>query len=272
MLFDSSKIGFGGASITSIGSLKDSLQLLDLCYDYGVRHFDTAPIYGSGYSEVIYSKFISGKRDQVFLVSKFGLGNPSNVIPSIISPLLKLNKLKRDLFNRENPSENVNNLVLNNRRVRIDKKEFVKSVESSLKRLKTDYLNALMLHESLPVNLTDECVNELLKLKDQGKVLKIGIATNIDRLLEYEKNIEDYFDVLQYEGYDKDKKSMLMNRFPKLDHFHHSIFKNIEPKENISYSELIKEAILTNPNGKIIFSTRSKHRLNENLSFLDISK
>jgi D-threo-aldose 1-dehydrogenase len=272
MLSDISKIGFGGASITSIGSLKDSLQLLETCYDLGVRHYDTAPIYGSGYSEVIYSKFINGKRNQLFLVSKFGLGNPSKVAPSFISPLLKLNKLKSDLFKKENPSEDVNNLVLNNQKNIIDKKTFIKSFESSLKRLKTDYLNAIMLHESLPVNLSDECISELLKFKDQGKVLKIGIATNIDRILNYDNNIPVWCDILQYEGNDKDKKLIMMNRFHKLDHFHHSILKNTHLNENVSYPLLIKEALQSNPNGKIIFSTRSKLRLHENLSLLDISR
>ena len=173
MLFNIDNVGFGGASLTSIGSLKDSLKLLETSYDCGVRHFDTAPIYGNGYSEVIYGKFIRDKRDEVFLVSKFGLGNPTKVIPQLISPLLKLNKFKRELFEKKNQTKKVDNLILNSHNVRIDKTKMVKSLESSLKRLKTDYLNALMLHESLPENLSDDCLEQLIKFKDEGKILKI---------------------------------------------------------------------------------------------------
>ena len=71
-------LGFGGATLTNLKSLSECLQLLETAYQRGLRHFDTAPLYGQGYSEVIYGKFLKDKRKQITLTSKFGLGEDNN--------------------------------------------------------------------------------------------------------------------------------------------------------------------------------------------------
>ena len=50
------EFGFGTVSITSLKNKKQVFKLLDAVYDNGIRHFDTAPIYGQGYSEKIIVK------------------------------------------------------------------------------------------------------------------------------------------------------------------------------------------------------------------------
>ena len=262
-------IGFGGASLTSMPSLKQAINLLNLTYDLGIRHYDTAPVYGNGYSEVIYGKFLKVKRNEVFLVSKFGLGNSSKVFPIIASHLIRLNYLRRQLTSPANLENQINSSVISNITSKIDAKQIIHSIESSLKRLGTDHLNALMLHEALPNNLTDDSIYELLKLKEAGKVLKIGIACNVDRILEEAKTIEPFWDILQYEGYNLKKKKQVMDLFPNSTHFQHSIFKNTILGNEVNYSNLLLKAVELNPNGKVIFSTRSQTRLLENLKFLN---
>jgi aryl-alcohol dehydrogenase-like predicted oxidoreductase len=171
-------IGFGGASLTSMPSLKQAIELLDLSYDLGIRHFDTAPVYGNGYSEVIYGKFIKGKRNEVFLVSKFGLGNPSKVFPLMAPLLIKLNYLRRQLANPVNLENQINSSVISNITSKIDAKQIIHSIESSLKRLRTDHLNAIMLHEAMPNNLSDDSVYELLKLKKCVAGFKIVLPSS----------------------------------------------------------------------------------------------
>ena len=262
-------IGFGGASLTSMPSLKQAIKLLELSYDLGIRHFDTAPVYGNGYSEVIYGKFLKGKRNEVFLVSKFGLGNSSKVVPLMTSLLLRLNYLRRQLSSPSNLENIINSSVSNNYSSKIDAKQISHSIESSLSRLKTDHLNAIMLHEALPANLSDDSIYELLKLKEAGKVLKIGIATNVDRIIQDSKTIEPIWDILQYEGYNLEKIKHVMSLFPNSTHFHHSVFKNTVLGEDDNYSNLLFKAVELNPNGKVIFSTRSKTRLLENLKYFN---
>lgn len=70
------------------------------------------------------------------------------------------------------------------------------SVENSLKRLQTDYIDLFYIHfpdESTP---KDEAVGELKKLKDEGKIRAIGVSNfSIDQLKEANK--DGYVDVLQ---------------------------------------------------------------------------
>ncbi|WP_411348397.1 aldo/keto reductase [Paenibacillus sp. WLX2291] len=70
------------------------------------------------------------------------------------------------------------------------------SVESSLKRLQTDYIDLFYIHfpdESTP---KDEAVGELKKLKDEGKIRAIGVSNfSIDQLKEANK--DGHVDVLQ---------------------------------------------------------------------------
>ena len=82
-----------------------------------------------------------------------------------------------------------------------------------------------MLHEALPINLNDDCLFELLKLKESGKVLNFGIATNVKRILD-ESFISSFWDILQYEGNNLEMKTELMERFPHFIHYHHDCPSN----------------------------------------------
>ena len=90
-------LGFGGATLTNLKSLKEVLQLLDLAFDYGVRHFDTAPLYGQGYSEVIYGKFLKDKRQQITLTTKFGLGEDNETEKIPVNLILPVNYLVKSI-------------------------------------------------------------------------------------------------------------------------------------------------------------------------------
>jgi myo-inositol catabolism protein IolS len=49
----------------------DSITAMQAALDLGVTHFDTASGYGSGRSESVVGDFLQGRREQVFLASKF---------------------------------------------------------------------------------------------------------------------------------------------------------------------------------------------------------
>jgi aryl-alcohol dehydrogenase-like predicted oxidoreductase len=85
------KLGFGGAALTSVGSLREIIKLLNFTYDNGITHFDTASLYGKGYSEIIYGKFIQEKRDNVTITTKFGFGGDNNSKKILLHPLLFAN-------------------------------------------------------------------------------------------------------------------------------------------------------------------------------------
>src|SRR5437867_2902058 len=68
-----SALGFGCVSLTTHADRRDARALLDLAYDSGITHFDTARVYGQGQSEAILGEFIRDKRDRVTIATKCGL-------------------------------------------------------------------------------------------------------------------------------------------------------------------------------------------------------
>jgi aryl-alcohol dehydrogenase-like predicted oxidoreductase len=89
-------IGFGCVGLSAQSTIKAAYHLLDTAYDQGIRFFDTAPLYGNGYSEVILGNFIRNKRNEVTITTKFGLGN--NKIPFVPGFVaLPLNRLRKRL-------------------------------------------------------------------------------------------------------------------------------------------------------------------------------
>lgn len=131
--------------------------------EHGINFLDTAYIYGPGRSEELIGEVLKerGGRDQIVVATK-----GAHVITG--------GKMTLD----NSPS-------------------FLRqSVEDSLKRLQTDYIDLYYIHfpdESTP---KDEAVGELKKLKDEGKIRAIGVSNfSIDQLKEANK--DGHVDVLQ---------------------------------------------------------------------------
>ena len=96
MLSIKNNLGFGGASLTSMKSYYEVKELLNAVYEEGIRHFDTAVLYGKGYSELILGEFLKDKRKDVTITTKFGLGHSFETGSMPIQLLLPLNyHLKR---------------------------------------------------------------------------------------------------------------------------------------------------------------------------------
>jgi aryl-alcohol dehydrogenase-like predicted oxidoreductase len=75
-----SVIGLGcmGMSPGVYGPADDatSIRTIHRALDLGVTFLDTAEIYGAGHNEELVGKAIAGRRDEVFLATKFGLTRP----------------------------------------------------------------------------------------------------------------------------------------------------------------------------------------------------
>lgn len=131
--------------------------------DHGINFIDSAFIYGPGRSEELIGEVLKerGDRDNVVIATKGAHVITGDKITLDNSPA----------FLRQ-------------------------SVEDSLKRLQTDYIDLYYIHfpdESTP---KDEAVGELKKLKDEGKIRAIGVSNfSIDQLKEANK--DGHVDVLQ---------------------------------------------------------------------------
>ncbi len=141
-----SEIGFGAWQLgdKDWGGVegKDAIWLVHSAIDQGCTLFDTAPPYGRGQSEKLLGKALVGKRDKVVLISKFG-------------------------HNPDGPSD-------------FSADKIRSSVERSLKELRTDYLDGLLLHNPESHILAgEESHYEILEaLKQEGKIRSYGASVD----------------------------------------------------------------------------------------------
>ncbi len=129
---------------------RDSLATIQKALDLGINWIDTAPVYGLGHSEEVVGKAIAGKRQDVFIATKCGLVWDDR------------------------------GRVRNNNRPDSIRRE----CEASLKRLNTDYIDLYQIHWPDPRTPVEASWEEMLRLKQEGKVRYIGVSNFGVDLLE----------------------------------------------------------------------------------------
>lgn len=119
----------------------DMIYLIDKAIDLGVNFFDTAEVYGPYQNEKLLGKAFKGKRDKVKIATKFGISLNNR----IITPDSRSEKIRE-------------------------------SIEGSLKRLNTDYIDLYYQHRIDPNVPIEEVVGVLKDLMKEGKVLNYGLS------------------------------------------------------------------------------------------------
>ncbi len=125
-------------------------KIVNLCLELGVNTFDHADVYGSWKSEEVFGKVMaqkSFKREDIVLFTKCGLNIPNPGNPDI--------RIKH--YNTS-------------------KEHIVQSVDNSLRKLKTDYIDIFLLDHLDPVSNLEETALQLDQLKSSGKIKNIGVA------------------------------------------------------------------------------------------------
>ncbi len=169
-----SKLGLGGATFGNVladgifggANQEKTIEIINYAYESGIKIFDTAPLYGFGRSELWYGRALKGiKRENINLTSKCGrlIRNSRNKNSS------KINEMEIDKGYGEPIFD-------------YSKDGIRRSTEESLLRLKTDYLDTLLLHDPDQGGLEREAVRfafpEMLKMKEEGIIKNIGCGMN----------------------------------------------------------------------------------------------
>ena len=178
-----SEIGFGGSRIGGFFADKhggkEALNVLREALDHGITFYDTADMYAQGESESLIGAAFRGRRDQVIIATKGGYRLPAQRnLMKRIKPLLRpivhalgLKRSKLPLGISGTLSQDFSPSYL------------TKALESSLKRLQTDYVDLYQLHSPgapfLQSNAFGESLQVLEKLKVQGKLRFYGVATEV---------------------------------------------------------------------------------------------
>ncbi len=159
-----------------------SLRALGEAFDQGITFFDTARSYGYGRSESLLGEFLVGKRDKVVISTKFGiLPAPQNRFKDAIKPIarqvLKMLPGARSVVQKQ--------IGAQFQRDQFGVDILRASLESSLRELRTDYVDVLFLH-SPPASVMnqDELFLELERLVAAGKIRLAGISSNRELVAE----------------------------------------------------------------------------------------
>lgn len=128
---------------------KEMIELMNSCLESGIATFDHADIYGGYTTESDFGNaFAESKidRQSIQLISKCGIQMVTEN---------RTNSIKHYAYSKD---------------------YIVWSAEQSLRHLKTDYLDLLLLHRPSPLMKADEIAEAVEKLKMDGKILDFGVS------------------------------------------------------------------------------------------------
>ena len=147
-----SEIGLGCMTIGkdySEDSKRAAINIIRRAYELGVTMFDTAELYADGKNESLVGEALKPFRDKIIIATKCGV-----------------------MFEPGHVSGNVSGKMIMDSRPETIRK----SLEGSLKRLQTDYIDLYYIHRvdpNVPIEITAQTMAELHK---EGKILNWGIS------------------------------------------------------------------------------------------------
>ncbi|MBO9575058.1 MAG: aldo/keto reductase [Sphingobium sp.] len=122
-------------------SEEDAIRLLNHALDAGITHLDSAALYGSGSNETLLAKAVGHRRKDYILSSKCVL-----------------------------------DLIDGNRILDARPETIAGSLERSLKRLSTDFIDLYYMHRLDPKVPIEESIGALVRAKEAGKIGAIGLS------------------------------------------------------------------------------------------------
>lgn len=136
-----SAVGLGCNNFGARLDAEQTRRVVDAAIGAGITYFDTAEMYGNGQSEEFLGAALNDRRDQVVIATKWGHPNGLAEGQRGGDPAL----IRR-------------------------------SLEASLRRLGTDYVDHYQLHQADSETPPEETLSCLAELRQEGKVREIGVS------------------------------------------------------------------------------------------------
>jgi len=206
------KLGFGAAPLGNMFRdipEAEARATVEAAWTDGIRYFDNAPFYGAGLAEIRMGETLSAKpRDQYVISTKVG----RVILDEIEDVSARDLGEKGEVFKHGRPNRIVNDYSAD---------ATLRSIEDSLKRLKTDRIEIAFVHDVAQDFYGDEWLSifesarkgafrALDRLRDEGVIKAWGLGVNrvepIELLLGLEEPRPDGF--------------LLAGRYTLLDHAH----------------------------------------------------
>ncbi len=175
----SSILGFGCAPILGSIDSKKAARAIDIALDCGINHFDLARSYGYRDAEDFVGKILKDRRSEVVIATKFGI--KANWKSSLLKPLKPAVRYLKGHPSVKGSTSNSNVVAVKadyfHDRLPVTPSAMYKSLEQSLRALKTDYIDLFFIHEPLQTIAEIDTVMEMAdRLKKEGKIKGIGLA------------------------------------------------------------------------------------------------
>ncbi|MDB5619671.1 aldo/keto reductase [Tardiphaga sp.] len=171
-----SSVGFGCASLGSRIGVRKGLETLERAYAAGVTWYDVAPSYGDGVAESILGEFASRRRDSVCVCTKVGMRPPKT--PTAMRVLKPLSRIAITAF--PTLKQYASRVRPTPFKVPLSAELIRSSVEESLRRLRTDYVDVLALHRPTVEELVhQDIIRAVERVVQDGKVRAISVAGDI---------------------------------------------------------------------------------------------
>jgi D-threo-aldose 1-dehydrogenase len=286
-------LGFGsGALLSRRRGRQEALRLLETAIDCGVTYFDTARMYGAGGAEGILGEVVAKNRSRLILASKAG------ILPESRSLFVRAMGRGVRLLHKVAPPTKSYVAVPAAAMLRFGVfglRDIRKSIETSLRELRTDYLDFFLLHECVASNTDSaELLNYLDDLKRAGKIRAFGIATGVEETINILEKERGFSDVVQIPSsiFDMNVKKVLP-RFRNLVVTHSSLtsrfnrlldrlssdeviaaewrsMTNVDPRNTTNLAQLLlAHALHSNPNGIVLFFSSNVSNIKENVKILN---
>lgn len=136
-----SRLCFGTMSFGGDADEETSAQMFHACREAGINFFDTANIYSQGRSEEILGRLMEGCRDELIITSK--------------------------VWGQMGTDRNARGL---------NRRNILRAVEESLRRLRTDRLDVYFCHMFDPATPIEETLRAMDDLVRQGKIIYVGVS------------------------------------------------------------------------------------------------
>lgn len=150
---------------------QESVRALRAAIDRGMNLIDTAPVYGFGRSERIVAAAIEGRREDVVLATKCGL--------------VWCMERGEHFFDSSEEAVGVGTATRHVYRY-LGPESIREEVEQSLRRLRTDYIDLYQTHWQDRTTDIDDTMNELMTLRQEGKIRAIGVSNvTVEQLEKY---------------------------------------------------------------------------------------
>jgi D-threo-aldose 1-dehydrogenase len=241
---DVAKLGLGTARLLMQANSQTAVALINAALDAGVSHLDVARSYGDGRTESVVGEVAQVRRAEMTIVTKAGLFPPGFVS--------RAHRRAHRIAGKtcDAPS-----------RRSFHPHAIASSIEQSLRALKTDYVDALLLHDCTIRDISDELKSVLLLAKQKGMTRRVGIATGAIEASRIGQAHPEICEVVQIEV-----RAMGVLVAPPLAQVitHSVLAPSCLERRQVAWEQKLRDALIANPNGVVLFSSSQPDHIRHN--------